>query len=197
MDSEIFKNIVLKVTEITKDEWLDFEQYFSVRMLVKNEFLWKEGDLCDQLVFVQNGLLYCYHEKDTREIVTSLYFENAIFYDDYSFITQKPGMKNYVALEPTELIVVPRIALYEMFDRYKSFERLGRMMVEINHAKALEDQLNFTKTKAEEKYLSLLDSDPAVLRRVPLKIIAAYLHVTAEHLSRIRKKISKAKSSNL
>ena len=120
--------------------------------------------------------------------------ENSIFYDDYSFIKQEPCILTYVALETTELIVIPRIALYEMFDKYKSFERLGRMMVERNHTMSIKEQLNFNGNKAEEKYLNLYFSQPNVIQRVPLKIIASYLHITPEHLSRIRKKLTVLKA---
>jgi CRP-like cAMP-binding protein len=188
MEIEIFKNILQNVTPISENEWSHFEQYFSYRKLLKNETLWKERDICNHLVFVKNGLIYCFHNKEDKVIVTNLYFENAVFYDDYSFIRQEPCFLTYVALETTELIVIPRIALYEMFDKYKSFERLGRMMVELNHTTSIKEQLNFNGNKAEQKYLSLITSQPNVIQRVPLKIIASYLTITPEHLSRIRKK---------
>jgi CRP-like cAMP-binding protein len=194
MDIEIFKNILQNVTPISENEWLNFEQYFSCRKLLKNETLWKEGEICKHLVFIKRGLIYCYHNKEEKEIVTNLYFENSIFYDDYSFLKQEPCILTYVALEITELIVIPKIALYEMFDKYKSFERLGRMMVERNHTVSIKEQLNFNGNKAEEKYLNLIASQSNLVQRVPLKIIASYLNITPEHLSRIRKKISTSTS---
>lgn len=193
MNIEIFKNILQNVTPISENEWLNFAQYFSYRKLLKNETLWKEGEICNHLVFIKSGLIYCYHNKEEKEIVTNLYFENAVFYDDYSFIKQEPCILNYIALETTELIVIPRIGLYEMFDKYKSFERLGRMMVERNHTISIQEQLNFNGNKAEKKYLNIITSQPGLLQRVPLKIIASYLNITPEHLSRIRKKISISK----
>lgn len=194
MNTEIFKNILQSVTPIAETEWLNFEQYFSCRKLLKNETLWKEGEICNHLVFIKSGLIYCYHNKEEKEIVTNLYFENSIFYDDYSFIKQEPCILTYIALEITELIVIPRIALYEMFDKYKSFERLGRMMVERNHTISIKEQLNFNRNKAEEKYLNLVATQPSLIQRVPLKIIASYLNITPEHLSRIRKKLTTSNS---
>lgn len=194
MDIEIFKNILQSVTLIAETEWLNFEQYFSCRKLLKNETLWKEGEICNHLVFIKSGLIYCYHNKEEKEIVTNLYFKNSIFYDDYSFIRQEPCILTYVALETTELIVIPRIALYEMFDKYKSFERLGRMMVERNHTISIKEQLNFNGNKAEEKYLNLVATQPSLIQRVPLKTIASYLNITPEHLSRIRKNITTSSS---
>jgi CRP-like cAMP-binding protein len=194
MDSNSLRNLLQSVTPISETELQNFEQYFSSRKLLKNETLWKEREICNHLVFIKSGLIYCFHNKKEKEIVTNLYFENAIFYDDYSFINQEPCILTYVALETSELIVIPRIALYEMFDKYKSFERLGRMMVERNHTISIKEQLNFNGNKAEEKYLNLIASQPLLIKRVPLKIIASYLNITPEHLSRIRKKISTSTS---
>ena len=175
MDIKTFKNILRNVTPVSEDEWQNFEQYFSFRRLNKNEILWKENEICNHLIFLKKGLIYCFHYKDDKEIVTNLYFENAIFYDDYSFIKQEPCILNYIALEETELIVIPRVALYEMFDKYKSFERLGRMMVERNHTISIKEQLNFNGNKAAEKYLNLVAKQPSLIQRVPLKIIVLLL----------------------
>jgi CRP-like cAMP-binding protein len=194
MNIEVFKNILQNVTPISQDEWLNFEQYFSYRKLLKNETLWREGEMCNHLVFINNGLIYCFHAKEEKEMVTNIYFENSIFYDDYSFLKQEACLLSYVALEKTELIIIPRVALYEMFDKYKSFERLGRMMIERNYAISIKEQLNVNGNKAEEKYLNLITTQPKLLHRLPLKIIASYLNITPEHLSRIRKKISISKS---
>ena len=190
MDTITFKNILQNVTPISESEWLNFEQYFSIRKLQKNDFLWKEGEICKHLVFIKSGLVYCYYRKEEKEIITNLYFEKAVFYDDYSFIEQEPSVLTYVALETTELIVIPRIVMYEMFDKYKSFERLGRMMVERQHIISIKEQLNLIGNKAEEKYLNMITSQPDLLKRVPLKIVASYLNITPEHLSRIRKKMA-------
>ncbi|WP_395066130.1 Crp/Fnr family transcriptional regulator [Flavobacterium sp.] len=194
MNTTIFKNILQSVTPISEDEWQHFEQFFTNKKLQKNETLWREGEVCSHLVFMKNGLIHSFYSKEDKEVCTNLYFENSIFYDDYSFINQEPCVLNYKALETTELIVIPRIALYEMFDKYKSFERLGRMMVERQHTIAINEQLNFNGNKAEEKYVNLIASQPQLLQRVPLKIIASYLNITPEHLSRIRKKILISKS---
>ncbi len=194
MDSNSLRNILQSVSPIAETEWQNFEQYFSSRKLLKNETLWKENEICTHLAFIKNGLVYCYHNKAEKEIVTNLYFENSLFYDDFSFIRQEPCILTYVALETTELIVIPRIALYEMFDKYKSFERLGRMMVERNHTISMKEQLNFNGNKAEKKYVSLAASQPGLIQRVPLKIIASYLNITPEHLSRIRKKLAVSQS---
>lgn len=72
MDIEIFKNILQSVTPIAETEWLNFEQYFSDKKILKNETLWKEGEICNHLVFIKSGLIYCYYNKEEKETVTDI-----------------------------------------------------------------------------------------------------------------------------
>jgi CRP-like cAMP-binding protein len=178
------------ICPIEETAWEDFSQYFSRLIIKKWGTLWQPGDICRQLVFINSGLIQSSYEKDGEEIAWRFYLENNLFADDYSFISQQPCKLIYVALEETELVTVPRAALYKMYDSYKSFERLGRMTVESIHLALINDQLNLNGLKAEEKYLSLVTSHPNIIQRVPLKSIASYLNITPEHLSRIRRKLA-------
>ena len=190
MDNQKLKNIMQEITPVPEQEWLEFEKFFVERVLLKNDFLWKEGQVCKHVVFIKKGLMYCYYEREEKKVTANVYFEGSVFYDDYSFITQEACTLNYVALEKTELIVIPKSALEKMFDKYKSFERLGRLMVERVHAINIKDNENRDGKNAEEKYLNMIANHPILIQRIPLKILASYLNITPEHLSRIRKKIS-------
>lgn len=97
MDTKSLKDILQNITPISANEWSYFEQYFSFRRLQKNEMLWKEGETCNHLVFVINGLIYCFQNKEGREVVSNIFSENTLFYDDYSFIKQEPCISTYVA----------------------------------------------------------------------------------------------------
>lgn len=183
------KAILNSVTPVETAAWDDFEAYFSVRTLRKNELLWKAGDTCKHLVYLQKGLVRSIHHIEDKEITQHFYLEHSVFYDDYSFVSQRPCTNTYEALEETILTVIPRAAVYLMFDKYKCFERLGRMMVEQNHIRLMEAQQQIKTLSAEEKYHRLIKTQPEIIQRVPLKIIASYLHMTPENLSRVRKKI--------
>lgn len=188
--SQSLKLLLNQVTPVEEDAWNDFESFFSTKSLSKYENLWIQGDFCKHLVFVNHGLIRSYINSQEKEITNHLYFENSLFSDDYSFINQQPTTNNYEALEKTELILIPRAALYLMYDKYKSFERLGRMMVESIHVKLLEAQQKVNYSSAHENYKALMDNAPHIIKRVPQKIIASYLNITPEHLSRIRKDMS-------
>jgi CRP-like cAMP-binding protein len=184
------KSIFNNVTLIEEEAWSDFEQYFSTKTLRKQDVLWRAGEVCKHLVFIDKGLIRSFRFIEGKEISTNFFFEGTVFYDDYSFISGQPCSDSYEALEQTELIVIPKAAVNQMFDKYKSFERLGRKMVEHNHAKQIEEQQNSRSLPSKERYLQLLSTKPEFVNRVPLKFIASYLNMTPEYLSKLRKDIA-------
>jgi CRP-like cAMP-binding protein len=189
MNSKALKSMLNGITPIEEEAWKDFEQFFVFKELHKYKKLWSEGDMCKHLVFLNSGLIRCYTSSADKEITHHFYIENSLFTDDYSFIHQQPAIHCYEALENTELIIIPRGAVYLMYDKYKSFERLGRMMVESIHIKLLELQQKKNQSSAEENYKHLIVNFPQVIQRVPQKIIATYLNISPEHLSRIKKNV--------
>jgi CRP-like cAMP-binding protein len=184
------KSILTAITPIEEDCWEAFEAFFTRKTLKKNEILWGNGEVCKHLVFINTGLFRSFRYVETKEVSTNFFFENSFFYDDYSFITQNPCIDTYEALEQTEITVIPRAAINLMFDRYKSFERLGRKMVEHNHVKLIEQQLALKNVSSKDKYLRLISAQPTIIQRVPLKFIASYLDMTPEYLSKLRKDIT-------
>jgi CRP-like cAMP-binding protein len=172
--------------------WSDFEQYLTTHSIKKGELLWKEGDVIKQIIFITKGAMrYYYHNHPSdKEVIAQFFFENAFLTDYVSFNTQEPTDYYFQALEDTEYIAFPRVAIYQMYDKYKVFERIGRLIAEYNfihQQNAFKDQKNLTP---EEKYLKIVKERPKVIARIPLHMIASYLAITPEHLSRIRKKIS-------
>lgn len=189
LDTSDLKSVIHQFSPVEAVAWKEFEQFFFERRLAKQEMLWEEGEFCQHLVFIQSGLIRCYDLDKGVERTHDFYLEGSLFYDDYSFHAQRPSLNFYQAIEATVLIAIPRAALHLMYDKYKSFERLGRIAVESNHIRRIESVQRITRLSAEENYRYLLEHQPELVRRAPLKMIASYLHISPEHLSRIRRGI--------
>jgi CRP-like cAMP-binding protein len=93
------------------------------------------------------------------------------------------------ALEDSSLILMSRSGIFDLYDRFKSFERLGRLIAEQNFIALHQTRVNLHTKTPEELYLDILQNRPKVVDRVPLYMIASYIGITPEHLSRIRRKI--------
>jgi len=188
---EDFKNAINNIVRITDMAWSDFKIELQKKTIKKGEYIWREGQTCRHLVFLKIGLVRSFSTKDGKEITHTFYEKKNFFYDDYSFLTQNPCKKAYQILENSELVLVNRTHLFSMYDKYKCFERLGRIAVEQAHIKMIQDVELISHNSSEENYKHLLSTNSSLINRVPQKIIASYLNITPEHLSRIRLKISK------
>ena len=192
MNLTLIKAFTSQLSPLDETAWGAFEQYLSVQKISKGEDLWSTGEVCKHVVFINKGLIRVYYIslENGEETTVQFLFENRYLTDYYSLITQQPCQYFYTALEQCELISIPRVALYEMYDRFKYFERFGRLMAEQSYLLQQRVLFNLKSISPEEKYLNLIKERPKVLQRVPLKLIASYLGMSPEHLSRLRKKIS-------
>lgn len=191
MEYAAIKDAFNAIAPIEETIWHEFEQFFSIRTLKKNEFLWRSGDICKHVVFLNAGLIRMFNDQDEKESSINFFFENKILADYYSFTTQSPCNVAYQAIEECELVMIPRAALYMFYDKYPIFDRIGRLIAEMNFIILFDGKRNQHNFSPEEKYLKIIQERPKVMERVPLKYIASYLGMTPEHLSRIRKNISK------
>lgn len=191
MNAEPIKQAMNALSPLDEEAWNDFEQYLTFHTLKKGDYLWRAGDVVKHIIFLTKGAIrYYYHNPvDEKEIVAQFFFENRFLTEYVSFNTQTPSDFYFQALEDCEYISFARGTVYQFFDKYKYFERIGRLIAEYNFVsqqQAFRDQKNLNP---EEKYLKLLNERPKVVARIPLNMIASYLAITPEHLSRIRKRI--------
>ncbi len=186
LDSNSFKNLLYQISPFAEAEWSEFEGFFTDKSIKKHAFLWQQGDICKHLVFVKYGSFRSYHETEIKEVTDYFFFENTFFTDDHSFGTQLPCYNYYQAMEDSLITLVPRSALHLLFEKYHSFERLGRIIVEQRHMATLEYHQRQKFLSADKRYRTLIQEEPHILSRVSLKHIASYLGISPEHLSRIR-----------
>jgi CRP-like cAMP-binding protein len=118
------------------------------------------------------------------------FFENSWYTDYESWLTRQPAAVSVEALEPTELMVIAFRDLERLYETNSKFERVGRLMAENTIIRIRNRNLSLLNDTPEERYLQLLKERPKVIERVPQNIIASFLGIEPETLSRIRKKIT-------
>lgn len=175
------------------DEIHDAHNHLVVKILPKKSVLW-EGDksICGHFVFIYKGLIRSYWMKDGKEQTIQFYTEDDFLLDHPSFIHQQKVDFTYEALEDCEVVMLPRNAIYEYYNHYKSWERIGRLVVEKLLLAEHQEKIMKMRCSPEEQYLHLMKNKPFLLNRIPLYIIASYIGITPEHLSRIRGKAAYA-----
>jgi CRP-like cAMP-binding protein len=152
----------------------------------KNEDLQPIGHRCKTIYFITKGVARIYYFKDDIDITESFAFENNILARIESLFTGKPSRKAIQILEDSEIISINANALFRLYDKFPELERLFRKIFEAAYVETVNRIESIQFHTAEERYHSLLEQSPDVIKRVPLKYIASYLGITQQSLSRIR-----------
>ncbi|NIT52843.1 MAG: Crp/Fnr family transcriptional regulator, partial [candidate division Zixibacteria bacterium] len=154
---------------------------------LKRQFLLQEGDVCRDLAFVEKGSLYSYKvDSKGNQHVIRFAFEGWWMANLQSFFTKKPTNLNIEVLEDSELLMLDWQNHEQLLEQIPAYERYQRIMFQ-NAYVALQQRVeNALGLTAEERYNHLIEQNPEFLNRVPLNLVASYLGMSPETLSRVR-----------
>ncbi len=169
----------------------EFDKCFEYLEYPKNSFLLKEGETCNHIYVILDGLVRVFYLKDGREINSLFIEEHYFFMAPDSYYSRKPGYHFIETLQPTKLYRIHHEKLLKLYKEFPALNFVGRIITE-NYFLWSEERLYLhRKHNAEERYYFFLENYPSLLQKVPLKMIASYLGMNEETLSRIRNKIRK------
>jgi len=187
----ILKNIA-KHIQLDKTETDLYVSLLHPKSIKRKEFLLKEGDICSTENFITKGCLRAYTiDANGFEHILMFAIEDWWISDLYSFLTQTPASYYIDALEDTEVLQISKLDVDALLQRIPKFERFYRMVFQnalIAQRQRINQNLSFT---AEQRYLNFIDKYPAMEQRLSQKHVAAFLGITPEFLSMIRRKIAK------
>lgn len=193
MFERLFQNLAEKV-QLTEDEKELTKTFFLPKKLRKRQYLLQEGDAAKYVAFVEKGILrsYTVDEKGSEHIL-QFAFEGWWIGDAYSMLTGEPSPYNIDALEDCELLLLSKSAENSLLDSVPKMERYFRILMQ-NHLIALQRRITSSLSRsAEEKYNELIQSCPTIPQRIPQHMMASFLGITPETLSRIRKQVASKK----
>ena len=168
----------------------DIEQVvsaFKEKTVKKTETLISKGDICRYAFFVCKGSVRAYFiDDDGQEATRYIALENQFITTIHSFISQTPTNEFIEATEQAELLQIS----YSDFKKIIEETTLGRDLynkqLEVAYATNHWRLESFLKMSAKERYDFLLQTNPAIIQRLSNKIVASYLGITQESLSRIK-----------
>ncbi len=188
-----FQKLQDKITLSEEDKKI-FTSLIIPKKLRRKQYLLQEGDPCKYTAFVSKGALrsYTVDEKGNEHII-QFAVEGWYIADLYSFITGEPATYNIDAIEDSELLLITRQAQNELMAKVPQYEKFLFLQIQSAYV-ALQRRLTaMISMTTEEKYTRLIKTYPDIVQRVPQHMIASYLGLTPETLSRARKNISTRK----
>lgn len=164
----------------------ELKNSFQQKQYDKGEHLFRQGDICRHLFYIEKGLVRVYYYTQSGKEITAWFSaENTLVTAIDSFYYSKPTHDYCEALEDTVVYALK----YEDFESILQDEKGSRMAFYILYevTRKMTDYIFNTKFQsAEERYKSLISNFPLILQRASLGQIASYLGITQETLSRIR-----------
>jgi len=189
VENTLLKNIS-KYIDLTQGEISAFERFWTEKTLEKGDYLLRNGDTCRYDSYVDSGALKAFYINADNGNEEILFF--AI--DDWwasdldSFSKQKPSIYNIQAIEKTTVLQISHYSFQQLLVELPCLERYFRLILESYLGVLQKRIISNNAYDAESRYFAFLENYPKIASKVPQYLIASYLGVSAEFISRIKKK---------
>lgn len=187
MSAEL-KRFFNEYVQLPKEDLDDIISKFKSKKIKKNEFVLREGEICNDLIFVQHGCLRLYYIQEDVEVSVWFALKHSSAIEIYSFISETPTNYFLQAIEETEILYLPKTALNKLYETHPKMQEMMRKFWEDVILHLLARFTALQKDTAEQRYLDLLEK-PELLQSIPQKYLASFIGVTPTSLSRIKKNI--------
>lgn len=183
---DIARELARKYSTMTHEELDTLESILVPKRYSKGEMILKEGDVCENIYYIDKGLVRQFYFKNNKELTEHIGSDGEIFMCIESLFKEKPTRLQIEALEPSSIYLIPKHRLEQV--------ALHNVNIQILYRKILEESLIISQIHADllrfetaqNRYLRLCKMKPQVVLRAPLVYIASYLQMTPETLSRVR-----------
>ena len=180
-----------KITSISSSDWTFFISKLHRRIIAKKSVFVKVNQIENHISFIESGIvrLFIPKENPEKEITFGFSFKNQFVSAYDSFLTQTPSNYQLQALTETTLLSISYKDLQSVYKSTQIGNFIGRLTAEDLFLIKSKREQNLLNLNAEQRYLKLFKERPELLKSVPLKYVSSYIGVTAQALSRIRKRL--------
>jgi CRP/FNR family transcriptional regulator, anaerobic regulatory protein len=191
------RSIIAEYVNLESPDWERIEAGLVRRNLVKGEVLLEQGEVCRTLWFLEAGLLR-YYTNGADGVERTKFFTLApyCFTSQVSFSKNLPAQEAIQALEPSMVWEMPADTAYALLVLPVWAEFIRKLVLEVQ-AYTEELLVGAISVTPVERYAQLLQSQQALVARVPIKYLASYLGIAPQSLSRIRRRATMSAKSNL
>lgn len=183
---DIARELARKYSTMTHEELDTLESILVPMKFAKGEMILKEGEVCENIYYIEHGLVRQFYFKNGKQITEHLGEDRTIFMCIESLFREEATKLQVEAIEPTTVYALPKLRLEQV--------ALHNVNIQILYRKILEESLIISQVHADlvrfetaqDRYKKMCKLSPQVILRAPLVYIASYLQMTPETLSRVR-----------
>lgn len=193
---EAFRKYIEEKSNVSEADLLQIEAVCQYKKLRKRQYLLQEGDVWKYNAFIVKGCVRTYTvDEKGNEHILNFAIENWWTGDRESLQTGHPSAYNIDALEDAEIILITKTNFDQLCSDIPAFNDMINAILQKSFVASQRRIHTFLSLGAEEKYQQFLERYPQLATRVPQGMIASYLGITAETLSRVRKQAAKGRPS--
>ncbi len=187
-------NLIYFINSIEKLNPEDLEQaikLFKKESVEKGQYFVKPNEICNKVAFVEKGLFRLFYLIDGEEKIMLFFCENQFVTDYFSFLTHTPSIRPIQALESSTIYTISKENLETLYEKSKKWEKIGRVLAERSYVFAVQKANRLIHDDHETRFKTFIEENPTIFQRVPQFMIASYLNMKPETLSRIKKRVLK------
>ena len=181
-----FKQVINSISPLSYEALDDLEKIVSTKHLKKNDFVLKQDAVCRHIYFVGKGMIRIYYLKDGRDVTEWFACDQQFCFSIMSYFHEEPSNLVIQCIEDCEITYFSKSGLEKLSDESLEISRFYRSLFA---GSLIGSQLRMESIQFEtalQRYQSLMNNNPEIIQRAPLKYIASFLGITFETLSRIR-----------
>ena len=176
--------------ELSDKDWLAISSKLTRVEFPKKTLILKRGQVENYVSFIEEGIVRYYIPKENKELTFELTFANDFVGAYDSFLTRLPSVYHVETIAKTILWRISYDDVQTLFSEMEAGNLMGRLASEKLYLEKAKREFSFLNDTAEQRYLNLFTEQPELIKKIPLQYIAAYIGITPQALSRIRRRIS-------
>ncbi len=174
--------ILLRLGQFSTNDIALFEKYSTKKNLHKNQILLKQGEVCRSVYYILSGAFFQFQTTAITENIIDLHLPDEWMFNHQSLVAQSPSTTTISAFTKAEIIELSLTGLHQLIAQSQAFLQFGHLLNQSSNRVYLFDNL----LNPAQKYDYITKAKPLIAQLFPVKMIASYLKMAPETLSRVR-----------